>query len=606
MRIIIRYVITAFTLFCLLIILEVVYYSREAFHFNNGYYYCKSYNMSRNFSELMHDEQQTLPEQVSNLKKPFIRRHIARSWKEYQNDSNSTIGNPLIDDYGQNDPSKIGEYGRGVTFVGEEKIKAQKSIEYYQVNLYASDLIPLNRMVPDSRFINCKKIKYPKGLPTASVIIPFYDEWPSLLLRTVYSVVNRTPRHLLEEIILVDDGSTLEELKEGLDDYIKKYFPDGLIKLLRLPQISGLIKARTEGWKISTGKVLVFFDSHMEVNMDWLQPLLAAINKERTTVAMGILDSIQRDSFQYDYYDGYVIRYGFEWRLGFFETYFRADQIGKTTEDVRLGTVMVGAAYAIDSSYFREIRAYDEGMKVWGGENLEMSWRVILCGGRLIHVPCSHFGHVDRFQPYSFPGGRRAIEMYNYKRAIEVWMEPDHKMFVYHHYPEMNDLDVGNLSERLEIKKRLECKPFSYFLANHWPELLVYNQNVYAWGFARNPQTNKCLDNHYYLYRAAEKLYAEHCSYQFEAQGFSWMTNKQLRTTLQCVVVKTTSDGERPMLEDCFDGPFETWEHKKSGYIKHEKTGLCLDIDISGPVMRKCTQDALKQSWEFTNYLKLP
>ncbi|KAK3605650.1 hypothetical protein CHS0354_032602 [Potamilus streckersoni] len=84
------------------------------------------------------------------------------------------------------------------------------------------------------------------------------------------------------------------------------------------------------------------------------------------------------------------------------------------------------------------------------------------------------------------------------------------------------------------------------------------------------------------------------------------MTNKQLRTTLQCVVVKTTSDGERPMLEDCFDGPFETWEHNKSGYIKHQKTGLCLDIDISGPIMRNCTQDALSQLWEFTNYLNWP
>lgn len=37
---------------------------------------------------------------------------------------------------------------------------------------------------------------------------------------------------------------------------------------------------------------------------------------------------------------------------------------------------MVGAAYAIDSKYFEEIGTYDEGMTVWGGENLEMAWRV--------------------------------------------------------------------------------------------------------------------------------------------------------------------------------------------------------------------------------------
>ena len=37
---------------------------------------------------------------------------------------------------------------------------------------------------------------------------------------------------------------------------------------------------------------------------------------------------------------------------------------------------MVGAAFAIDRKYFGELGGYDTGMKVWGGENLEMAWRV--------------------------------------------------------------------------------------------------------------------------------------------------------------------------------------------------------------------------------------
>lgn len=53
-----------------------------------------------------------------------------------------------------------------------------------------------------------------------------------------------------------------------------------------------------------------------------------------------------------------------------------------------------------------------------------------------MHLPCSHVGHIARSQPYSFPDGREETELYNYKRAVDVWMG-DYKTYVYSHFPKM-------------------------------------------------------------------------------------------------------------------------------------------------------------------------
>lgn len=55
-------------------------------------------------------------------------------------------------------------------------------------------------------------MSYPEDLPQISVVFIFVNEALSVILRSVHSVVNHTPSHLLKEIILVDDNSDNGEL----------------------------------------------------------------------------------------------------------------------------------------------------------------------------------------------------------------------------------------------------------------------------------------------------------------------------------------------------------------------------------------------------------
>lgn len=122
---------------------------------------------------------------------------------------------------------------------------------------------------------SCAKLKYLSELPTVSVVVPFFNEHWSTLLRTVYSVLNRSPAELIVEIILVDDASNKQFLQTKLDQYVAKYLPK--VKIVRLKERSGLIIARLAGARIATGDVLIFLDSHTEANTNWLPPLLGKL-----------------------------------------------------------------------------------------------------------------------------------------------------------------------------------------------------------------------------------------------------------------------------------------------------------------------------------------
>lgn len=132
---------------------------------------------------------------------------------------------------------------------------ADLSFAEYQINIVASDRVAPNRSLPDLRDSRCVNKMYPKLLPIASVIMVIHNEAWSVLERAVLSVINRSPDNLLAELILVDDFSDKQHLKEPLEIYIADV--SNKIKLIRTERREGLIRARVIG--AEKAKVLVLF-----------------------------------------------------------------------------------------------------------------------------------------------------------------------------------------------------------------------------------------------------------------------------------------------------------------------------------------------------------
>uniref|UniRef100_A0A8D3BP90 Polypeptide N-acetylgalactosaminyltransferase n=1 Tax=Scophthalmus maximus TaxID=52904 RepID=A0A8D3BP90_SCOMX len=207
-----------------------------------------------------------------------------------------------------------GEMGKAVNIPKDEQEKMKELFKINQFNLMASDMIARNRSLPDVRLDGCKTKVYQDDLPNTSIVIVFHNEAWSTLLRTVHSVINRSPRHLLVEVVLVDDASERDFLKKKLENYVRTL--EVPVRILRMEQRSGLIRARLRGAAATKGQVITFLDAHCECTVGWLEPLLARIKEDRTAVVCPIIDVISDETFEY--MAGSDMTYGgFNWKLNF-------------------------------------------------------------------------------------------------------------------------------------------------------------------------------------------------------------------------------------------------------------------------------------------------
>ena len=113
-----------------------------------------------------------------------------------------------------------GERGTPVSTPKHMEEEKKEKFKINQFNLLVSDMISVNRSLKDYRLSECAGKRHPALLPQTSIVIVFHNEAWSTLMRTLHSIVNRSPLELVREIMLVDDASSHEHLGLQLEQEV--------------------------------------------------------------------------------------------------------------------------------------------------------------------------------------------------------------------------------------------------------------------------------------------------------------------------------------------------------------------------------------------------
>uniref|UniRef100_A0A8C3L4N0 Polypeptide N-acetylgalactosaminyltransferase n=1 Tax=Chrysolophus pictus TaxID=9089 RepID=A0A8C3L4N0_CHRPC len=505
------------------------------------------------------------------------------------------------------DPQAPGQFGHPVAVPDDKQEEAKSRWKEGNFNVFLSDLIPVDRAIADTRPAGCLEQQVHNDLPTTTIIMCFVDEVWSTLLRSVHSVLSRSPPHLLQELILVDDFSTKDYLKEKLDAYMSQ-FPK--VKVLHLRERHGLIRARLAGAQVARGTVLTFLDSHVECNVGWLEPLLERVRLHRARVACPVIEVISDKDMSYMTVDNFQ-RGIFTWPMNFGWKQIPQEVIEKNKlkeTDIIRCPVMAGGLFSIEKKYFFELGTYDSGLDVWGGENMELSFKVWMCGGEIEIVPCSRVGHIFRNDnPYSFPKDRvRTVER-NLARVAEVWLDDYKELFYGHAYHLLQRrAELGDLSQQKELRERLQCRSFRWYLENVYPDLAA--PLVKASGLLVNVATSRCIaaQNASLALQACD---GPHHPSLLQAQHFNYTWLRLLRHGELCVVPVGAAGA--PGLRPC--GGWESdlaWRHSSMAARPELVSGIPTphspqsSLPGHSPCVRSGKEAATNryQQWRFGSY----
>lgn len=331
------------------------------------------------------------------------------------------------------------------------------------------DTLPIFRdNITDFRPSMCKNKTFKGSKIKVSVIINYHNELLSLVLRSVYTVINAIPPQNFHELILIDDASNLTTFHDLLEVETLVKSLSVNTRFYRFETNKGLIYCRRFGCQEATGNAVLVLDSHVEVKSGFLAPLLDVIESNKMAIAAPVFDFWDTFNNMHYSYDNHALAYN-----KYFAWIFRFNH----TNGGNFPTpAILGGAFVARKELLEKLDYFGRCMVGWGHENMELTMKTWMCGGEVLYVPCSrvlHYAakrspmkHGDRVQA-NHPSRNSAII------AKSFYPEEYYKDF---EKQLRTDKHILECSEAIEINKNIlkknNCKrDFFWIRRNLMPEV---------------------------------------------------------------------------------------------------------------------------------------
>lgn len=210
--------------------------------------------------------------------------------------------------------------------------------------------------------------------PDVSIIVPVYNRAHDIG-ECLESLLSLDYPQFRREIIVVDDAS-----RDHTTAVVRRYD----VRLIIQPRNLGQSAARNAGVQASKGKLIAFIDSDCIADPRWLRDLLPYFHDPRLALVGGLVDSFFRES-----------------RLDRYEEVHSALNMGprRITGKGKHSVFYVPTCnMLIRKDVYAQAGGLDERLRV--GEDVDLCWRLMAMGYRLMYVPKGRIKHKHRNRFY--------------------------------------------------------------------------------------------------------------------------------------------------------------------------------------------------------------